>query len=162
MRLKLFELLRSPGGERAPGTTSPRGQVGAIPFTHVDGQIVFLMITSRRTGLWIFPKGGRIEGLSDAESAAQEAFEEAGVRGRIAATPVGTYRTLRVRPEGDAMVDIVMYPLAVTEQLDTWPERSARRRHWVVLAEACRLLSDPELVVLAERVAQGALAGDKP
>ena len=152
MRLKMF---------KEPPDTPQRdvatGQVGAIPFTHVDGQIVFLMITSRRTGRWIFPKGGRIDGLTDAESAARETFEEAGVRGRIAPIPVGTYHTLRVRPEGNAMVDVAMYPLEVTEQLDDWPEKNERSRHWVILPEARRLLAQPDLVALAERVA---LSGD--
>ncbi len=36
-------------------------QFGAIPYTVVRGQAVFLIITSRRSGRWIFPKGAPIE-----------------------------------------------------------------------------------------------------
>jgi len=128
-------------------------QFGAIPYRHVDGEIVFLMITSRGTGKWIFPKGGLIEGLSPAESAAQEAYEEAGVRGRLGVAPVGHYRTLKSRPGSEIQVSVAMYPLEVDLQLDDWPEKGERKRHWVTLAEARRLLSEPSLAALAEKVA---------
>jgi len=139
---------------RSPAEPGSAGlQFGAVPYRHIDGEIVFLMITSRRTGKWIFPKGGLIEGLSPTESAAQEAYEEAGVRGRVGATPVGDYRTLKSRPDGETMVSVAMYPLEVEIQLDDWPEKGERKRHWVTLAEARRLLSEPGLVALAEKIA---------
>jgi 8-oxo-dGTP pyrophosphatase MutT (NUDIX family) len=128
-------------------------QFGAIPYRHVDGEIVFLMITSRGTGKWIFPKGGLIEGLSPAESAAQEAYEEAGVRGQLGAAPAGHYRTHRSRHGSENQVSVAMYPLEVEVQLDDWPEKGERKRHWVTLAEARLLLSEPGLVALAEKVA---------
>jgi hypothetical protein len=49
-----------------------------------------------------------------------------------------------------------MYPLEVAEQFDDWPEKGERRRHWATLAEARRLLSEPGLVALAEKIAAGA------
>jgi 8-oxo-dGTP pyrophosphatase MutT (NUDIX family) len=152
-------LLRCPdqiGGASGEALGSGQYQFGAIPYRHVDGEIVFLIITSRGTGKWIFPKGGLIEGLSPAESAAQEAYEEAGVRGNIGAQPVGNYSTLKTRSGVETLVPVQMYPLVVAEQLDDWPEKSQRRRHWVTLGEARRLLSEPGLVVLAEKVAGGA------
>jgi 8-oxo-dGTP pyrophosphatase MutT (NUDIX family) len=143
------------GGISGGASGACQSQFGAIPYRHVDGEIVFLIITSRGTGKWIFPKGGLIEGLSPAESAAQEAYEEAGVRGNIGAQPVGSYRTLKTRSGVETLVPVQMYPLVVAEQLDDWPEKSERRRHWVTLGEARRLLSEPDLVVLAEKVAGG-------
>ncbi len=127
----------------------------------LNGEIVFLMITARRTGKWIFPKGGPMEGLTPAESAAEEAYEEAGVRGRVAAAPAGHYRTFKARPGkarrvGEVLVLVEMYPLEVAEQFDDWPEKGERRRHWATLAEARRLLSEPGLVVLAEKIAASA------
>ncbi len=143
-------LLRSP--------EEPRGvewKFGAIPYRHIDGEIVFLMITARRTGKWIFPKGGPMDGLTPAETAAEEAYEEAGVRGRVGAVPAGHYRTIKARRGGETPVLVEMYPLEVAEQLDDWPEKGERRRHWVTLAEARRLLSEPGLVALAEKIAGG-------
>jgi 8-oxo-dGTP pyrophosphatase MutT (NUDIX family) len=169
MSLRDFGLLGRLGGVLLRSPEEPRGverQFGAIPYRHVDGEIVFLLITARRTGKWIFPKGGPMEGLTPAESAAEEAYEEAGVRGRVAAAPAGHYRTFKARPGkarpgkarrvGEVPVLVEMYPLEVAEQFDDWPEKGERRRHWVTLAEARRLLSEPGLVALAEKIAASA------
>jgi len=145
------EFPRSPG---EPGGAAQ--QFGAIPYRHVDGEIVFLMITARRTGKWIFPKGDPIPELTPAESAAEEAYEEAGVRGRIAAAPAGHYRIFKACPGGETPVLVEMYPLEVAEQFDDWPEKGERRRHWATLTEARRLLSEPGLVALAEKIAASA------
>jgi 8-oxo-dGTP pyrophosphatase MutT (NUDIX family) len=51
----------------------------------------FLLVQSRG-GRWIFPKGGVEAGLTQAQSAALEAFEEAGVHGRIEEMPFARYR----------------------------------------------------------------------
>ncbi|MHA1528838.1 MAG: NUDIX hydrolase [Alphaproteobacteria bacterium] len=145
---------RSPGeAESEPGAAGRK--FGAIPYRHVDGEIVFLMITARSTGKWIFPKGGPMEGLTPAETAAEEAYEEAGVRGRVGDAPAGHYHTFKGLPGGKAPVVVEMFPLEVAEQLDDWPEKDERRRHWVTLAEARRLLSEPGLVALAEKIAGG-------
>ena len=148
--------LRSPEEPRGADPGAAGRKFGAIPYRHVDGEIVFLLITARRTGKWIFPKGGPMAGLTAAESAAEEAYEEAGVRGRIGTVPVGRYRTSKARPGGEAPVLVEMYPLEVAEQFDDWPEKGERRRHWATLAEARRLLSEPGLVALAEKVAGSA------
>jgi ADP-ribose pyrophosphatase YjhB (NUDIX family) len=49
------------------------------------------MLVQTRGGRWIFPKGGVEPGLTAAQSAALEAFEEAGVHGRMEAIPFGRY-----------------------------------------------------------------------
>ncbi len=51
----------------------------------------FLLIQTRG-GRWIFPKGGVEPGLTQAQSAALEAFEEAGVHGRIEEMPFARYQ----------------------------------------------------------------------
>jgi 8-oxo-dGTP pyrophosphatase MutT (NUDIX family) len=63
-------------------------QSGAVPFRVRDGTIEVLLITSLTSGRWIIPKGIIEPPLSSAASAAQEAFEEAGVRGELSG-PVG-------------------------------------------------------------------------
>ncbi len=50
----------------------------------------FLLVQTR-SGRWIFPKGGVERGLTHAQSAALEAFEEAGVHGRIEQIPFTRY-----------------------------------------------------------------------
>ena len=62
-------------------TRSETRQVAALPWRLEDGERRILMITSRETRRWVIPKGGRMVGKSDPEAAAQEAMEEAGVKG---------------------------------------------------------------------------------
>ena len=131
----------------------PQRQFGAVPYRRTEDGLSFLLITSRRTGRWIFPKGGRIAWLSPAACAAQEAFEEAGVEGTIAAEPIGAYRGVKQRPGGEAEIEVEMFPLEVELVLDDWPERGQRRRRWASLEETCILLSEPGLVPLVRTVA---------
>src|SRR5690606_30264532 len=108
-------------------------EAGVIPFAIEDGEPVFLLVTSRRTGRWIFPKGVCREHEPAATCAKREAFEEAGVDGEIAGGPVGTYRD---RKHGAGPLLVEMYPFAVSRQHDDWPEKSVRKRHWATLDEA--------------------------
>jgi 8-oxo-dGTP pyrophosphatase MutT (NUDIX family) len=57
-------------------------QVAAICFRVRGSDIEFLLVQTGK-GRWIFPKGGAEPGLSHAQAAALEAFEEAGVHGRM-------------------------------------------------------------------------------
>jgi 8-oxo-dGTP pyrophosphatase MutT (NUDIX family) len=145
---KLFEYWRDRATARSADTQIAR-QYGAIPYTVVDGQLVLLLITSRQSGRWIFPKGSPMKGLEPWEAAAQEALEEAGVEGVVDTTPIGTYRTTKTVAFRRWAVDIEMFPLQLTSQLEDWAERENRHRHWVLLPEAKRLLRAPRLAALA-------------
>jgi 8-oxo-dGTP pyrophosphatase MutT (NUDIX family) len=57
-------------------------QVAAICYRHRREDIEFLLVRTR-SGKWIFPKGNAEPGLTHAQAAAIEAFEEAGVHGRM-------------------------------------------------------------------------------
>lgn len=128
-------------------------QVGALPYAVVDGRLSVLLITSRRSGRWIFPKGAIEPDMTASESAALEALEEAGVVGQIEDRPIGSYRT-GSDIDGSALVDVDIYPMLVQNQLDEWKEQSQRLRHWAVISEARRLLSDPALGRLAGALAK--------
>lgn len=143
--------------ERRPDGDAVR-QSGAIPYAVVDGQVTFLLVTSRRTGKWIFPKGTPIPGLDARGVAAREAFEEAGVEGELASEPIGSYAGVKVKGMRRTPILVDMYPLRVMTQHEDWPEKGQRHRHWVVLQEARRLLSEPQLVALAERLRREVLA----
>jgi 8-oxo-dGTP pyrophosphatase MutT (NUDIX family) len=120
-------------------------QYGALPYTLVKGQVVVLLVTSRGTGRWIFPKGGAMEGLTPAQVAAAEAREEAGVEGSVAEQPIGTYRTSKGSGLRKIPIQVDLYPLKVDRQLDKWKEKGERYRHWVIPAEAKRLLANREM-----------------
>lgn len=59
-----------------------REHVAAVCYKIREGAIEFLLVQTR-SGRWTFPKGGAEPGLTHAQSAALEAFEEAGVHGRM-------------------------------------------------------------------------------
>ena len=131
----LSERLQRPGGT---------AQYGALPYRFgAAGEYQLLLVTSRSTGRWIIPKGWPIDGLAPHLSAAREAYEEAGVRGEAGAEPIGTFRhrkTLTGR-----LLHVTVYPLAVTEQLDRWPERFQRQRRWFITSEAAHAVTDRPL-----------------
>src|SRR5271166_4934621 len=76
----------------SPGTRlrGRRQQVAAVCYRIRKHGIEFLLVQTRG-GRWIFPKGGIEPGLTSAQSAALEAFEEAGVHGRMEAIAFARY-----------------------------------------------------------------------
>lgn len=111
-----------------------------------------LLVTSRDTGRWIIPKGWPIEGATDAGSAEREAWEEAGVLGRMEPLCLGVYAYDKVVIPGRSIPCVVaVYPLRVTELKKRFPERKQRRRKWFSLEDAVRKVTEPELrQILAE------------
>jgi 8-oxo-dGTP pyrophosphatase MutT (NUDIX family) len=83
---------RGPSTKLARSSRLPKGrqQVAAICYRIRKRGIEFLLVQTRG-GRWIFPKGGVEPGLTHAQSAALEAFEEAGVHGRMEKTPFARY-----------------------------------------------------------------------
>jgi len=105
-----------------------------------------LLITSLNSKRWIIPKGWPEAELSPAENAAREAFEEAGVTGKISAEPVGSYHYLKEKKDGGGMPCTVdVFALAVTKQLDDWPEKGSRELLWLPPEQAAAKVSEPAL-----------------
>ncbi|MDB5735759.1 MAG: hypothetical protein JWN16_2396 [Alphaproteobacteria bacterium] len=105
-----------------------------------------LLITSLNSKRWILPKGWPEDGLTPAQSAAREAFEEAGVIGEIAHAPLGAYHYLKDRKDGGAMpCSVDVFALQITKELDDWPEKGARELVWLPLAEAAAKVGEPGL-----------------
>lgn len=138
--------------------TAPQ-QVAALPVLRgVDGPLVML-VTSRGTGRWVLPKGWPKKHLSGAETAALEAFEEAGLIGDIAEDAVGIFHYLkRMNSGATVQCAVEVFPLCVVEVLEEWPERTQRRREWFTLTEAAGLVREADLTALLLRLAaSGAL-----
>ena len=105
-----------------------------------------LLITSLNSRRWIFPKGWPEADLTLEESAAREAFEEAGIIGKINPSALGSYHYLKDRKDGGAMpCSVDVFALEVTTQLDDWPEKGAREIAWLPLAEATAKVGEPGL-----------------
>ena len=122
-------------------------QVAALCWrtSHKHGSAIeVLLITSLNSKRWILPKGWPEAGLSPAENAAREAFEEAGVTGKIEAQPIGSYHYLKAKKDGGGMpCSVDVFALAVTKQSDEWPEKNARELVWVPVEQAMMQVSEP-------------------
>ena len=115
----------------------------------LDSAVEVMLVTSRETKRWVLPKGNRIKGLSPHAAAAQEAHEEAGVIGSVCPTPLGNYSYRKLLRSGAALlVEVVVFPFAVTAELDDWPERDQRTRRWFPLAAAIEAVEEPDLKIL--------------
>jgi 8-oxo-dGTP pyrophosphatase MutT (NUDIX family) len=111
--------------------------------------IEILLITSRETRRWVIPKGWPMEGHSAAESAAQEAYEEAGVRGQMTAEAIGHYGyNKRMRGGAKKRFRVDVFAMEVTEVLDLWPEAHERTRQWLLPHEAAAHVNEPKLAAL--------------
>ena len=128
----------------------PRAQFAALPWRRAaDGQVEVLLITSRETKRWVIPKGWPIKGKTSAKSAAQEAFEEAGVRGKISKGPVGGYAYDKRLKSGRLQhVRVAVFALLVDTEADAYPELGQREKRWLPLADAAALVDEPELMVV--------------
>lgn len=106
-------------------------QSGAVPYRWVDGVLELLLITSS-SGHWIVPKGHLNKDMDWPESAAQEAFEEAGVLGTPEVPAFGSYE---YRKKGKDH-KVALYAMEVTQELPHWPEQLERKRQWFPVEEA--------------------------
>jgi len=138
-----------PPSSREPDR-EPRAQFAALPWRrNAEGAVEVLLITSRETRRWVIPKGWPIKGKSSAKSAAQEAFEEAGVRGKVAKRPYGSYAYDKRLKNGRLQhVRVAVFPLQVEAELGVYLEAGQREKLWLPPAEAARQVDEPELMVL--------------
>ncbi len=122
-----------------------RPQVAALPVREGPGGSEVMLITSRETRRWIVPKGWPMKGRKDHEAAAQEAFEEAGITGRIRKHPIGAYTYRKRTGKTFEACRVMVYRLDVDTEVPHWAEGSQRTRRWFALPEAAKVVSEPGL-----------------
>lgn len=134
-----------------------RRQVGAIAYRESDaGGLRILLITSRETGRWVIPKGWPMKSKRPHQAAAQEAFEEAGVHGRIRKKASGSYRYPKVLGNGDIVpCRVRLFPLQVREEMEVWPEATQRNRRWFTPEDAANAVNEPDLAQALRDFATG-------
>ena len=120
---------------------TPISQASAIPYRLRDGRVEFCLITTIKRRRWAFPKGIIDAGETPEETALKEAFEEAGLHGRILGEPLGRYG---YEKWGTTLTVTVML-MEVCRADQSWPEAELRQRRWATPAEALELLSDANL-----------------
>lgn len=136
---------RSGGAVKSEALFREHGnQVAALCWRMSKRGLEVLLITSLNSKRWILPKGWPEADLAGCENAAREAFEEAGVTGKIGVQPIGHYYYLKEKRDSHGMpVRVEVFALAVTKQHDDWPERNVRTLAWMPLNEAIAKISEP-------------------
>jgi phosphohistidine phosphatase len=117
-------------------------QSAVIPFRLQKGKPKILVIYSSNRKHWIVPKGIMDPGLTARESAAKEAWEEAGVEGRIYDGSLGAY-TCR-KWGADCHVEVFAMEVTHLVSEKKW-EESHRGREWVTPKQAAKRLKQREL-----------------
>lgn len=123
-----------------------RTQFAALCYRKRKDETQILLVTSRGTGRWILPKGWPMDGMTPAGAAEQEAWEEAGVSGKLKNICVGLYSSVKLLDDGlEAPCVVAVFPLKVTSLADDFPEAGERRRKWFSPKKAASMVLEPEL-----------------
>jgi 8-oxo-dGTP pyrophosphatase MutT (NUDIX family) len=109
-------------------------QVAAVCYRHAAGSTRFLLVRTS-SGRWTFPKGRLEDGLSLAEVAALEAFEEGGVEGKVHPRPVGKYLHRKESLRG-ASKDVTVLAFILEVKKSALPAESHRTPRWFSATEA--------------------------
>jgi 8-oxo-dGTP pyrophosphatase MutT (NUDIX family) len=121
----------------------------ALPFRRSHGQWEVLLVTTRRSGRWIVPKGRPIKGCTAARTAKIEALEEAGVSGAVSRKSIGAFETRsRFAPPRKKADRVEVFPLAVRREHESWPEEGDRRRRWMTIDQAIKTVHPSGLAEL--------------
>ena len=109
-------------------------------------KVEVVLITSLNSKRWIVPKGWPEPEMGLAENAAREAFEEAGVTGRVTPQPIGSYHYLKEKKDGGGIpCSVEVFALEVIKQMDDWPEKQLRQLDWVPIDQAVARIVEPGL-----------------
>lgn len=123
-------------------------QAAAIPCRLSSRGGIHVLLITTGSGQWGIPKGYVEADEDDHEAAAREALEEAGVAGTVLRPRLGQFHYERCGHEHRVNV----FVMRVDDTFDRWSERKARRRAWVTLREAQRLVARAELRQLLRRI----------
>jgi 8-oxo-dGTP pyrophosphatase MutT (NUDIX family) len=126
---------------------SPAGmQFAALPYrVGENGSLQVMLIRSRDTRRWIIPKGWPMKGLHPSRVAEREAYEEAGLVGRIGKEAVGSYRYDKRSPTSSQRCQVWVFLFRVEQQVDDWPERAQRETKWFGRDDAAEQVHETDL-----------------
>jgi 8-oxo-dGTP pyrophosphatase MutT (NUDIX family) len=111
-------------------------QAAAIPFRRNGNSVSLCLITAAASQSWGIPKGTIERGRSSEDTALQEAWQEAGLRGRILGESLGSYEY----EKAGVLLTVAVYLMEVEIEAKHWEEQELRRRRWVPARDAARIL----------------------
>jgi len=109
---------------------------GVIPYRFLKkGGLEVLLITTK-SKKWGLPKGNMIRKLGPSRTALVEAYEEAGIAGKVSKEMIQCMHKNTC---------LYLFPMLVTKVYSSWPEESKRSRKWVKLSKATKIIGRKEL-----------------
>ena len=140
--IRLAELRRRRGTE----------QVAAVCYRIKAGVVEFLLVQTR-SGRWTFPKGNIEAGLSQAQSAALEAYEEAGVHGRMEELSFTQYvRRKGSDPDDPQAVEVIVNAHLCEVLRLTEPDEPGRNPSWFSVNKTKKRLEQNRKTGFAEEL----------
>lgn len=129
-----------------------RTQFAALCYRVKDDKTEVLMITSRGTGRWIIPKGWPMDGKTPADCALTEAWEEAGVKGKVSGGCLALYSYVKgISADEQLPCAVMVYPVKVKSLSKNYPEHDKRKRQWMSPKAASKRVEEPELAHLLRK-----------
>jgi phosphohistidine phosphatase len=113
-----------------------REQAGVIPFRRKKGTIEVCLIRNKGRKKWKIPKGFVDPGETAEEAALKEAWEEAGLKGRLTGAAIGSYEYEKWGLE----LTVSVYLMEVSDVEDEWEESRFRQRSWEPFETAFEML----------------------
>ncbi|KAK9477358.1 NUDIX hydrolase domain-like protein [Lipomyces japonicus] len=140
----------------ASGARLVAGVVALTP----DKSHVLVVSSTQRQDKFVLPKGGyETDEPTPQDAAIREAWEEAGVVGKITES-LGVIDDLRppklfanpAKPATHPRAEYHFFEMQVEDELDVWPESNKRIRKWISYKEAVGgLINRPELLEALKR-----------
>jgi len=134
-------------------------QVAAVCYRVRNRTIEFLLVRTRG-GRWTFPKGSLESGLTHAQTAALEAFEEAGVHGRMEEASFARYVRRKRGDAQDSPIELAVNAHLCEVLRQDPPQEFDRNPTWFPPEKAKRRLREdrsPEYGAELSRVVDRAL-----
>ena len=116
-------------------------QIGVVPILSKKKKPHIVLVTARGKERWLLPKGNQHRRYKRREMALTEAYEEAGLIGKIR---IKHYIDVRFRKDGRWIV-LRLYPMEVQRILKRWPERGSRQRAVIDARKAKKFLRCKQL-----------------
>ena len=99
------------------------------------------LVTTKKGGRWVLPKGKMKRGRTAQEMALQEAWEEAGLVGTIRDDPV---LTCMLKKSG-RLYQLTTFVMDVSATSKHWPEKRDRQRRWFSPIDAVKCVHNDQL-----------------
>jgi len=128
-----------------------RKEIGAFIYQRKDERLQLMLVSNRKGTRWILPKGQPEREQLDVEVALDEAYEEAGIIGRVDDSPVEVLHY--TSSTGD--VDLHVYKMKIGHLVEDWPEQSFRQREMVDVDVALLMVRKKALRLGIKKISDG-------